>query len=91
MIAAAFVIGSARGAVAGVMVGSYYEIAHYQMGFMLGLKAFTAAVPGYRQSRWRHGRGFSSASSRPSARATSAIFTGGFLGSHYRTSSPSSC
>jgi branched-chain amino acid transport system permease protein len=45
-IAAAFVIGSALGAVAGVMVGSYYEIAHYQMGFMLGLKAFTAAVLG---------------------------------------------
>ena len=46
VIAAAFVIGSALGAVAGVMVGIYYEIAHYQMGFMLGLKAFTAAVLG---------------------------------------------
>ncbi len=46
VIAAAFVIGSALGAVAGVMVGAYYEIAHYQMGFMLGLKAFTAAVLG---------------------------------------------
>jgi len=46
VIAAAFVIGSALGAVAGVMVGGYYEIAHYQMGFMLGLKAFTAAVLG---------------------------------------------
>src|SRR5512145_2649909 len=46
VIAAAFIIGSALGAVAGVMVGSYYEIAHYQMGFMLGLKAFTAAVLG---------------------------------------------
>ena len=46
VIAAAFVIGSALGAVAGIMVGSYYEIAHYQMGFMLGLKAFTAAVLG---------------------------------------------
>ena len=46
VIAAAFVIGSALGAVAGVMVGTYYEIAHYQMGFMLGLKAFTAAVLG---------------------------------------------
>src|SRR5574343_445703 len=33
-------------ALAGVMVGTYYEIAHYQMGFMLGLKAFTAAVLG---------------------------------------------
>ena len=46
VIAAAFVIGSALGAVAGIMVGTYYEVAHYQMGFMLGLKAFTAAVLG---------------------------------------------
>ncbi|QRM18538.1 branched-chain amino acid ABC transporter permease [Dechloromonas sp. TW-R-39-2] len=46
VIASAFIIGSALGAVAGVMVGTYYEIAHYQMGFMLGLKAFTAAVLG---------------------------------------------
>jgi branched-chain amino acid transport system permease protein len=30
----------------GVMVGSYYGIAHYQMGFLLGLKAFSAAVLG---------------------------------------------
>jgi len=27
-------------------VGSYYGIAHYQMGFILGLKAFSAAVLG---------------------------------------------
>jgi len=46
VIAAAFIIGSALGAVAGVMVGAYYEVAHYQMGFILGLKAFTAAVLG---------------------------------------------
>ena len=46
VIASAFVVGSALGAVAGVMVGNYYEIAHYQMGSMLGLKAFTAAVLG---------------------------------------------
>ena len=46
VIAAAFIIGSALGALAGIMVGTYYEIAHYQMGFMLGLKAFTAAVLG---------------------------------------------
>jgi branched-chain amino acid transport system permease protein len=46
VIASAFVVGSALGAVAGVMVGTYYEIAHYQMGSMLGLKAFTAAVLG---------------------------------------------
>jgi branched-chain amino acid transport system permease protein len=46
VIAAAFVVGSALGALAGVMTGSYYEVVHYQMGFMLGLKAFTAAVLG---------------------------------------------
>ena len=46
VIAVTFVIGAALGAVAGVMVGTYYGIAHYTMGFMLGLKAFSAAVLG---------------------------------------------
>jgi branched-chain amino acid transport system permease protein len=46
MIAATFLIGAALAAVAGVMVGSYYGIAHYQMGALLGLKAFSAAVLG---------------------------------------------
>ncbi len=46
VISATFVIGAGLGAVAGVMVGSYYGIAHYQMGFLLGLKAFSAAVLG---------------------------------------------
>jgi branched-chain amino acid transport system permease protein len=41
-----FLIGSALGAVAGIMVLLYYGVAHYFMGFMLGLKAFTAAVLG---------------------------------------------
>ncbi|MSQ18990.1 MAG: branched-chain amino acid ABC transporter permease [Betaproteobacteria bacterium] len=45
-IAITFAIGAALGAVAGVMVGSYYGIAHYQMGALLGLKAFCAAVLG---------------------------------------------
>jgi branched-chain amino acid transport system permease protein len=46
VIGLTFVIGAGLGAVAGVMVGSYYGIAHYQMGFLLGLKAFSAAVLG---------------------------------------------
>ncbi len=46
VISLTFAIGAALGAVAGVMVGSYYGIAHYQMGFILGLKAFSAAVLG---------------------------------------------
>ena len=46
VISLTFVIGSALAAVAGFMVGAYYGVAHYFMGFMLGLKAFTAAVLG---------------------------------------------
>jgi branched-chain amino acid transport system permease protein len=46
IIAATFVIGAALAAVAGVMVASYYGIAHYTMGANLGLKAFCAAVLG---------------------------------------------
>ncbi|MBS0320112.1 MAG: branched-chain amino acid ABC transporter permease [Proteobacteria bacterium] len=46
VISLTFVIGAGLGAMAGVMVGSYYGVAHYQMGFLLGLKAFSAAVLG---------------------------------------------
>lgn len=46
VIAVTFLVGSAVGAIAGMMVVLYYGIGHYFMGFMLGLKAFTAAVLG---------------------------------------------
>jgi branched-chain amino acid transport system permease protein len=46
VISITFVLGSALAAVAGVMISAYYGVAHYFMGFMLGLKAFTAAVLG---------------------------------------------
>jgi branched-chain amino acid transport system permease protein len=46
VIALTFLVGSAIGAIAGMMVVLYYGIGHYFMGFMLGLKAFTAAVLG---------------------------------------------
>jgi len=46
IISATFMIGSGLGAVAGVMVATNYEQAHYYMGFMIGMKAFTAAVLG---------------------------------------------
>jgi branched-chain amino acid transport system permease protein len=46
IIAFTFVLGSAVGAIAGVMIVLYYGLGHYFMGFMLGLKAFTAAVLG---------------------------------------------
>ena len=46
VIAATFLIGAALGAVAGVLYGTYYGIAQYTMGSLLGLKAFSAAVLG---------------------------------------------
>ncbi len=46
VISTTFIIGSALAAVAGLMVGAYYGLAHYYMGFLLGLKAFSAAVLG---------------------------------------------
>lgn len=46
IISLTFMIGAGLGAIAGVMVGSYYGIANYTMGFLLGLKAFSAAVLG---------------------------------------------
>lgn len=46
VVSSTFVIGSALAAVAGVMVAANYGQAHYYMGFMLGLKAFSAAVLG---------------------------------------------
>ncbi|MBQ0714246.1 MAG: branched-chain amino acid ABC transporter permease [Paraperlucidibaca sp.] len=46
VVASAFVIGSILAAVAGVMVSANYGQAHAYMGFMLGLKAFSAAVLG---------------------------------------------
>jgi branched-chain amino acid transport system permease protein len=46
VISATFLIGSGLGAIAGVMVSANYGQAHYYMGFLLGLKAFSAAVLG---------------------------------------------
>jgi branched-chain amino acid transport system permease protein len=46
VIAVTFIIGAGLGAVAGVLFGTYYGIAQYTMGSVLGLKAFSAAVLG---------------------------------------------
>jgi branched-chain amino acid transport system permease protein len=46
VIVATFAIGAALAAVAGVLFAANYTIAHFYMGFMPGLKAFTAAVLG---------------------------------------------
>ncbi len=46
MIAATFVIGAMLAAVAGVLLGLYYGVVNPMIGFIAGLKAFTAAVLG---------------------------------------------
>jgi branched-chain amino acid transport system permease protein len=46
VISLTFMIGSALAAVAGVMVTLYYGDAHFFMGYLAGIKAFTAAVLG---------------------------------------------
>lgn len=46
VISTTFMLGSGLAATAGVMISANYGIAHYYMGSVLGLKAFTAAVLG---------------------------------------------
>ncbi len=46
VISLTFILGSGLAAIAGFMVSAYYGLAHYYMGFLLGLKAFSAAVLG---------------------------------------------
>ena len=45
-ISLTFVIGAALAAVAGMMVVMYYGVVHFFIGFLAGMKAFTAAVLG---------------------------------------------
>jgi branched-chain amino acid transport system permease protein len=85
VISSAFVVGSALGAIAGVMVGTYYEIAHYQMGFMLGLKAFTAAVlGGIGNLAGAMAGGVLLGLIEALGAGYIGDLTGGFLGSHYQ-------
>jgi branched-chain amino acid transport system permease protein len=46
VISATFVMGAVLAAIAGVMWASNYGTVHHHMGFLPGLKAFTAAVFG---------------------------------------------
>ena len=46
VIAIAFILGAVLAAAAGVMIGLYYIQISFFMGFLLGLRAFTAAVLG---------------------------------------------
>jgi branched-chain amino acid transport system permease protein len=85
VISAAFLIGAALAAVAGVLVTLYYGIAHYHMGFILGLKAFTAAVLG---GIGNLGGAMLGGVLLGIIEALGAGYigdlTGGFLGSHYQ-------
>ncbi len=46
VIAVTFMIGSILASAAGVMVTIYYGVVHFSIGYVAGLKAFTAAVLG---------------------------------------------
>jgi len=46
VISVTFVIGSFLAAVAGVMVAMYYGLVNFSIGYLAGMKAFTAAVLG---------------------------------------------
>jgi branched-chain amino acid transport system permease protein len=80
-----FMIGSALAAVAGVMVAGYYGQAHYHMGFMLGLKAFTAAVlGGIGNVAGAMLGGLALGIIESLGAGYIGVLTGGFLGSHYQ-------
>lgn len=85
IITATFMMGAALAAIAGVLVAMNYNIAHFTMGFLLGLKAFTAAVLG----------GIGNLAGAVAGGLLLGIIealgagyigdlTGGFLGSHYQ-------
>lgn len=46
VISVTFIIGSGLAAVAGIMVAMYYGLVNYFIGYVVGIKAFTAAVLG---------------------------------------------
>jgi branched-chain amino acid transport system permease protein len=46
VISTTFIIGSGLAAIAGLMVAMYYGLVNYSIGYIAGIKAFTAAVLG---------------------------------------------
>ena len=85
VIAATFVIGAALAGVAGVMVAANYSVAHFYMGFLPGLKAFTAAVLGGIGNIYGAMLGGLLLGMIESLGAGYlGQLTGGFLGSHYQ-------
>lgn len=85
IISITFLIGSGLGCVAGVMVAANYGIAHYYMGFILGLKAFTAAVlGGIGNIQGAMLGGLLLGLIESLGAGYIGDLTGGFLGSHYQ-------
>jgi hypothetical protein len=52
VISATFVIGAVLAAVAGIMWAANYGTVQHTMGFLPGLKAFTAPVPWWAACSW---------------------------------------
>jgi branched-chain amino acid transport system permease protein len=85
VISLTFMLGSALAAVAGVMISANYGLAHYYMGFLLGLKAFTAAVlGGIGNLRGAMLGGLLLGLIESLGAGYIGDLTGGFLGSHYQ-------
>jgi|UniRef100_E6QRC0 branched-chain amino acid transport system permease protein len=85
VISLTFIIGSGLAAIGGFMVSAYYGLAHYYMGFLLGLKAFSAAVlGGIGQLRGAMLGGLLLGVIESLGAGYIGILTHGFLGSNYQ-------
>jgi branched-chain amino acid transport system permease protein len=85
VISITFMLGSALAAVAGVMVSANYGVVHYYMGFLLGLKAFTAAVlGGIGNLRGAMLGGVLLGLIESLGAGYIGVLSGGFFGSHYQ-------
>lgn len=85
VISTAFMLGSALAAIAGIMVSANYGVVHYYMGFLLGLKAFTAAVlGGIGNLRGAMLGGILLGLIESLGAGYLGALTGGILGSHYQ-------
>jgi branched-chain amino acid transport system permease protein len=85
VIVMTFALGAALAAIAGVMLAANYAVTHFYMGFMPGLKAFTAAVLGGIGNLYGAMLGGLLLGLVESLGAGYiGDLTGGFLGSHYQ-------
>ena len=85
VIAATFAIGASLAAVAGILVAMNYNIVHFSMGFIPGLKAFTAAVlGGIGNIQGAMVGGLLLGVIESLGAGYIGDLTGGFLGSHYQ-------